>query len=137
MSEHGLLLSYADAPSAASRLQRRACYLQKIELIATMVGHRPALNCAEGSTCPQWAQPSGRACIRHDVLGDVIIAGPGMGYFLARQPGPALMRDCIYRAYEEASARVQGLKRGGSRFSKLGGLENQEPFYDPARRAAR
>ncbi|BCW73661.1 hypothetical protein NicSoilB8_47050 (plasmid) [Arthrobacter sp. NicSoilB8] len=26
--------------------------------------------------------------------------------------------------YEEASARIQGLKRGGSRFSKLGGLEN-------------
>jgi hypothetical protein len=27
--------------------------------------------------------------------------------------------------YEEASARIQGLKRGGSWFSKLGGLENQ------------
>jgi len=27
--------------------------------------------------------------------------------------------------YKEASARIQGLKRGGSRFSKLGGLENR------------
>jgi hypothetical protein len=28
-------------------------------------------------------------------------------------------------SYEEASARIHGLKRGGSRFSELGGLENQ------------
>ena len=27
--------------------------------------------------------------------------------------------------YKEASTRIQGLKRGGSRFSTLGGLENQ------------
>lgn len=34
-------------------------------------------------------------------------------------------------AYEEASARIQGLKREGSRFSKLGGLENHSKGTSP------
>lgn len=31
----------------------------------------------------------------------------------------------LLRPVRKASARIQGLKRGGSRFSKLGGLENR------------
>jgi hypothetical protein len=50
-----------------------------------------SLSCAEGSACPQGAQPG---------------------------------RGSLLRPMRKASARIQGLKRGGSRFSKLGGLEN-------------
>lgn len=43
-------------PATPSMARRGLCYLQ-IEPVATMVGNRPALSCAEGSTCPQRAQP--------------------------------------------------------------------------------
>ena len=59
-----------------------------------------------------------------------VIAGAEMGCFRVGQPGErGALCDGTYRAYGEASARVQGLKRGGSRFSRLGGLENQKSSY--------
>ena len=54
--------------------------------------------------CTQWGQP--------ELCGGLHL--PPMG-----TTGEGLLRPM-----RKASARIQGLKRGGSRFSKLGGLEN-------------
>jgi hypothetical protein len=57
------------------------------------------------TVCTQWGQPELCGGLRLPPMGTT-----GKRVFAA--------------TYEEASARIQGLKRGGSRFSKLGGLEN-------------
>jgi hypothetical protein len=59
-----------------------------------------ALSCAEGSTCPQWAQPGGRPRLMSSPVLKWIVSWRG-------SRGSGTKGDGTYRAYEEASARVQ------------------------------